>query len=179
MTYIPVGTILTYTAQVNTSLLNGFNGAGTLENLLAKLKTELETNLAGYEEFDVSNAHGNPSFVGPSSISLNVLNNGVDHGSESDVQSIIDGTLQNMGVPLLSSNITSIHLPNNPVVNTGATSNEPYVNPDGTPKPESSIFSGFSLGGGTIAGISITVIIIAIVALVLLLPGNARRLVAG
>jgi hypothetical protein len=180
MTYIPVGTRLTYTAQVSNSIIS-FHGFNNWETLSNQLKQDLP-NLQGMEELDVESASGNNpiNLSGNFSVSLAILNNGVDHGDEHDIQSIIDGTIQGYGNQLLSSSITQIKLPNNPddgtlqVINTGAPSNVPPPS-----QSNSSIFSGFSLSGGSIAGISITLIVIVLIIAVLLLPGNARRLVGG
>lgn len=183
MTYIPVGTILTYTAQVDVYLTHGYNN---WENLVAQLRNDLP-NLQGMEQLLVSNSSGNSSILDPLhfSVSLEIVNNGIDHGSELDIQSIIDGTIQGYGNGIRGSNITKIKLPDNPddgspqVIDTGVTSNAP---PPSTPNSSPSIFSGFkgfSLSGGSIAGISITVIIVVLIIAVLLLPKNARRLVGG
>lgn len=177
MTYIPVGTRLTYTAQINTAFYKIFQ---TPADIIAKLNTDLK-NLPGAEEFDIENSSASAAVFGSPSISITVLNNGVDHGSETDVQSIIDGTLQAEGVQVISSDITQIQLPNNPlddnsgeVIQTGATPSQLPATPN---------TAGLGLGGLQIPSLSTgtklltsgTIIIIAIIALIFLLPGGFAR----
>lgn len=174
MTYIPVGTRLTYTAAF-TSVFT------TASAMIAKLKNDLP-NLQGAEELDVETSEETTNVFAPNTFSITILNNGVDHGSEDDIRSIIDGTIQGYStlvdpIHLVSSSITKITLPNNPdsdtvtptTINTGASSNQ---------APASS--SGFSLSSllpstGTKLLGTTTIIIIAIVALILLLPGGFAR----
>lgn len=176
MTYIPVGTLLTYTAQVQIYLTKGYTD---WQSLSTQLKSDLP-NLPGLEELDVESANGSLNILSPSTfnISIQVLNNGVDHASETDVQSIIDGTIQGYGNGLISSNISQIQLPNNPgqaptTINTGAT---PAAAPPSTPSsvpdlskllpsisPTATLTSGF------------VILIIAIVALILLFPSGFGR----
>lgn len=177
MTYIPVGTFLTYTAQVTVYLTTGYT---SWQDLIAQLKNDLP-NLPGMEELDVSAANGSSSILDPRhfSISLQILNNGVDHGNETDIQSIIDGTIQGYGNAVVSSNITSIKLPDNPEINTGATSNAP---PPITPTNSGGILDSLGLSNistGTKLLTSGTIIIIILIIVVLLLPTNARKLVGG
>lgn len=183
MTYIPVGTILTYTASLNSNLLGGFGGAGSLPNLLVQFGNTLKTELPGAEEFDVEASHGSPSFAGPSQISLDILNNGVDHGSEIDCQAIFDGVLSNMGVSVVSSSITKIQLPNNPgdatvtTIATGAPSNLPPA-PPVSPSVPFSLSNLFGTTGTLTSGF--VILIVLVVALILLLPkgfGQAIRAV--
>jgi hypothetical protein len=182
MTYCPVGTLVTYTATISASLTKGYTSWATLS---AQLSNDLRSQLSGLEELDVEASNGSSagssfsSFLsGSFTLSMQVLNNGVDHSDENDIKSIIDGTIQSYGNQIISSSITSVTTPNNPTVNTGAISN---ASPPTSPS-SGGILSGLSLpslSGGTIFGISTIIVIIAIVALVLLLPGNARRLVGA
>lgn len=172
MTYIPVGTRLTYTASF-TSLVT------SASEMVAKLKADLP-NLQGMEELDVETAEETTNVFSANTFSLTVLNNGVDHADEHDIQSIIDGTIQGYSsllnpIDLVSSSITKITLPNNPEsdspinINTGAGSNQPA--------PSTSGFSLSSLlpSTGTKLLTTGTIIIIAIIALILLLPGGFAR----
>ena len=180
MTYIPVGTRLTYTAtysRYSGGLLLGLGWS----DLGSKLKTDLP-NLQGQEDLEVENVSGSTSILlGNEGISLDVLNNGVDHSSETDVQSLIDGTITGYGIQLLSSNITSITLPNNPgddinqgqTIATGAVANAP---PPTTPSSS----SGFSLSSllpsaGTKLGAGFILLILGIIALIFLLPGGFAK----
>jgi hypothetical protein len=173
MSYIPVGTLLTYTATIKWSIFNKYSDWNTIA---AQLTNDLP-NLPGMEELDVQTANGSRNvFANTISLIMQVLNNGIDHGDENDIASIINGTIQSYGNELISGNITQIKLPNSPPIDTGANSNAPLPS---SSTSTSSIFSGLSLSGGTIFGLSTTIVIIAIVALVLLLPGNARKLIGG
>ena len=183
MTYIPVGTYLTYTATVQPYLTKGFT---SWSELASKLSNDLRNELPGQEELDVTSSNGSNNYLQFNfNISLQVLNNGVDHGDENDVKSLIDGVIQGYGNNVVSSSITKIQLPNNPddgtaeVINTGANSNAPPPTNTTSSSSGKGLFSGFSLGGASIAGISITTIVIVLIIAVLLLPGNARRLIGA
>lgn len=169
MTYIPVGTRLTYTASF-TSVFT------TASAMIAKLKADLP-NLPGLEDLEIETSQETTNVFSPNTFSIVVFNNGVDHADEHDVQSIIDGTIQGYStlvdpIHLVSSSITQINLPDNPTdtVNTGAASNQ-----------VASSSSGFSLSsllpstGTKLLGTG-TIIIIAIIALILLLPGGFARI---
>lgn len=184
MTYIPVGTLLTYTATVQTYLTRGYT---TWNTLAAALKNDLQANLPGEEELDVEASNGTNSVISLSntfSLSIQVLNNGVDHGSETDIQAIIDGVIQGYGNQVVSSSITNITLPNNPgddinqgqTISTGAISNAPL--------PQAPTTSSFSLSKliptlGTTGTLTtgLVILIVAIFALILLLPGGFGRAV--
>lgn len=176
MTYIPVGSRLTYTCVFQYNLVTR---APDPQALVSKLKNDLP-NLDGLEDLEVENAHGgNLGFLSTTqNIELTVLNNGVDHGDENDIKSIIDGTIQNYGVQLVSSNITQIKLPNNPgetqgqTIRTGATSSTPPETPS-----SGGLSSLFNFSTGTKLLGTGTIIIIAIVALILLLPGGFAKVV--
>lgn len=183
MTYIPVGTYLTYTAQVQANLTSGYT---SWEQLSAALKNDLP-NLPGLEELDVESANGNDnvlSISGTFSISMQILNNGVDHSSETDVQSIIDGTIHGYGNTVVSSNIASIQLPNNPTpISTGATPNvaAPSTAGSGTigsllpSVPAGQSVLGTLLGTtGTLTG-GLVILLVLIVALILLFPSGFGR----
>lgn len=189
MTYIPVGTYLTYTAQVIPYLTKGYTD---WQSLSIALKNDLP-NLPGMEELDVEASNGSSSvlsFSGQFSISIQVLNNGVDHSSETDIQAIIDGTIMSYGNSVISSSITQIQLPNNPgqspsIINTGATANAVAPSTPSSGNILSSLLpSGSSVSSvlgtsGLITGGTI-LLIVAIFALILLLPsgfGKALRAV--
>jgi hypothetical protein len=176
MSYIPVGTILTYTCKYNAT--TGHLGSVVFTNwsqIVAQLSIDLK-NLPGLEELDVQTSDGSNNYIsGDSTFTMTVLDNGVDHGDENDIKGIIDGTIEGYGVTIISSSIPKFQLPNNPeddqsgkTIDTGAGSNQP------PPSPPLKLPS-LSLSGGSIAGISITVIIIGIVALILLLPSGFGR----
>ena len=184
MSYIPVGTLLTYTATIKYFLTHGYTD---WQSLSAALSDQLRNNLPGQEELDVESSGGSTNFLSASiNLSLQVLNNGVDHGDENDVKSIIDGTIQGLGSQIISSSITKIQLPNNPlddnsnqIIVTGANSNAPAPTNDTSKSSSGGLFSGLSLSGGSIFGLSTTVIIVAIVALILLLPGGFLKIAKG
>lgn len=162
--YIPVGTRLTYTAAFKTY-------DTTASTIVSMLKNDLP-NLQGAEELDVETSDETTNFFSPNTLSITILNNGVDHASEDDIRSIIDGTIQGYSQveQLVSSSITNIQLPNHPPEATGAGSNQPA--------PSTSGFSLSSLlpSTGTKLLTSSTIIIIAIVALIILFPQNFLKL---
>lgn len=178
MTYIPVGTVLTYTCTYTYNPLTSIYKDNSWSSVAGKLANDLP-NLPGMEELDVQNSNGSTSLLSTQeSLSINVLNNGVDHASETDVQSIIDGTIQGYGYTVIGSNITHIQLPNNPPppnqlsINTGATPNVAAPATASLPNlsnllpsisPTATITSGF------------VILLIAIVALILLLPQGFGR----
>ena len=167
MAYIPVGTLLTYTATIKWSI---FDKLSDWQTIAAQLTTDLRNELPGAEELDVQSTNGSRNVLSNTiSLTMQVLNNGVDHSDENDIASIINGTIQGYGNTLVSGNITDYKLPNSPTQSTGANSNAPIPSSSAS---TGSIFSGFSLSGGSIFGISTVVIVIAIVALILLLPGG-------
>lgn len=176
MTYIPVGTILTYNAQISVDYV-----LQSLDTIISTLANQLHSELPGYEEFDVLESANHQAVFGQSSITLKVLNNGVDHSDENDIASIISGQLQSMGVEVVSSSISSIQLPNNPgekpeILQTGATQ-QVALPTTVTPSKSSTATSLFSLGTTGTITTGFVIIIIAIVALIFLLPtGFARSL---
>lgn len=185
MTYIPVDARVTYTAQIHTSVFDIF---GTLSGVISKLKQDLQYNLPGYEEFDIENSSGTSATFGNPTISLVVRNAGVDHGSEDDVKSIIDGVLIQEGVTVVSSNITQIQQPLDPqsdnsgqVTSTGALAiNAPPSTNNSS--PISTLTSALGLGSlttGTKLLGTTTIIIIAVVALVLIFPSGFIKLIKG
>lgn len=167
MTYIPVGTRLTYTCSFTSTFT-------TASAMIAKLKNDLP-NLPGYEELDIETSEETTHVFAPNTFSITVLNNGVDHADEHDVQSIIDGTIQNYStfydpIHLVSSSITKIQQPNEPPEITGAGTNQPKEKDSGF-----SLSNLFSPSTGTKLLGTGALIIIAIIALILLLPGGFAR----
>ena len=183
MSYIPVGTTLVYNAQVSVDFV-----LQSLDTIIANLSNQLRSELPGAEELDVISSSSKQSVFGQSQITLQVLNNGVDHSDENDIASIITGVLQNDGVQVVGSNISSFTLPNNPgddtnqgqTIGTGATQ---AVALPSTQTSSSSLFSNLklpSLGTTGTLTTGFVILIVLIVALILLLPsgfGKALRAV--
>lgn len=180
--YIPVGTRLEYTASYRRYSSGIWVGTSWTE-LASKLKNDLP-NLQGMEELDVETSNGSTAILPlPSNnetISLRVLNNGVEHADENDVKSLIDGTIQGYGIQLISSDITNITLPGDRVISTGAQSNAPATIDNSTANSGFNLGSLFgSIGTGTKLLTSGTIIIIVIMALVLLFPASVLKLMKG
>lgn len=191
MSYIPVGTTLTYSATWK--FFSGTLGLNNVswQSMAARLSNDLP-NLQGQEDLEVSSPNGSTgTLAGTESLTIQVYNNGVDHASEFDIASIINGVIQGYGVTVVNGAITAFTLPNNPddlsndpdnvqagqTVITGAVN---AVAPATTASSGNSLLSSLSLGnlsGGSIFGISTTVVILGIVALILLLPGGFGRAV--
>jgi hypothetical protein len=181
MFYFPVGARMTYTAKIGA----GTTGFSSVDSIVSKVRNDLQSNLSGQEELDVETVQTDVTLLGPSTVIMTILNNGVDHGDENDARSIVDSVFQNY-TNLIGSSVTKVTQPLDP--NDGSTTSSPLATGadssfragiTAAPSIWDNLLSSAGLSTSSKLITGLVVVIIAIVALALLLPGGFIQLARG